>query len=631
MYTYKFAMVLPEDYEADATHTLISAPRRSFSTYPDLIAQGVESSYYDPDLYNFVPSGASEPQPRDIVADASCNRCHQGFKNTAHGERYGSVQACQNCHNPTYMGARNAPERVLNAMIHQVHSSGGEFEVPYPAPLYDCEVCHTGGTPTADRPLAANPSPIKVCDGSGRGQTTMVWAAAASSTELRIKAADGQLFTRGGASGSRETGKWVFDGMDFFLLDMDSGDLLQRQNVNLTVNGCAGNAPFDYGHYVATPAAQHSKWMTNPTRAACGGCHEYENEEYGLEPIDWVTGENHLGGAWDTDEYCSFCHQADSGNEFDRSVRGAHVFATNSYSNSAQLDGVYVEIKSVTNTGPGQSPTVTFAVNSKNGPINPASLDRLLLKLSGPNTDFSYYVSEDARSNLVASGSDWSYTFAATLPADAAGSYSVSFEGRALKSITTHAGTVSVRDAAENYTFPFAVTDSTPTARVQVVDDAKCESCHSSLSLHGGNRHNGGQYCQVCHRADATTGDGPGDEGIHFKYMVHKIHRGAELENGFQIGNFDASEIEYPGDLRNCDACHVDDSYELPLPAGRLPTESPNTFLTEMQPITAACLSCHDGYSAAAHADANTSVIGESCEICHAEGKTYAVSRMHAQ
>jgi len=49
-------------------------------------------------------------------------------------------------------------------------------------------------------------------------------------------------------------------------------------------------------------------------------------------------------------------------------------------------------------------------------------------------------------------------------------------------------------------------------------------------------------------------------------------------------------------------------------------------------PTTSACLSCHDSDGAAAHADANTSAnLGESCEACHGETKTFSVVRVHAR
>jgi cytochrome c5 len=69
----------------------------------------------------------------------------------------------------------------------------------------------------------------------------------------------------------------------------------------------------------------------------------------------------------------------------------------------------------------------------------------------------------------------------------------------------------------------------------------------------------------------------------------------------------------------------------LPTPDGALPTNSPNTILTTMGPDTASCLSCHDSLAAAAHADANTTSVGESCGACHGEGKSHSVESVHAR
>jgi cytochrome c556 len=62
-----------------------------------------------------------------------------------------------------------------------------------------------------------------------------------------------------------------------------------------------------------------------------------------------------------------------------------------------------------------------------------------------------------------------------------------------------------------------------------------------------------------------------------------------------------------------------------------LPTITPTGFTEELGPMAAACLSCHDSLGAAAHADANTGELGESCATCHGEGKSYAVTRVHAR
>ena len=88
---------------------------------------------------------------------------------------------------------------------------------------------------------------------------------------------------------------------------------------------------------------------------------------------------------------------------------------------------------------------------------------------------------------------------------------------------------------------------------------------------------------------------------------------------------------EFTGDLRNCDACHVNGSQNVPTPDGALPTITNNAWWTPMQPDSAACLSCHDDDDSAAHAYSNTAFFGESCSTCHGEGKEAAVDKVHAQ
>ncbi len=89
---------------------------------------------------------------------------------------------------------------------------------------------------------------------------------------------------------------------------------------------------------------------------------------------------------------------------------------------------------------------------------------------------------------------------------------------------------------------------------------------------------------------------------------------------GYRSSEHEYGEVAFPGDLRNCEKCHVNNSYELPLPAGVEATETPRELLTPTEPIAAACLSCHDDDSTANHAYANTTYFGESCVTCHGAG-----------
>ncbi len=625
-YIYKFTTVLPEDYDADATTTLGIYARRDLREF-DL------DRYVTNELEHFIPSGNGVAEPRDIVTTETCNgRCHDPL--AFHGGSRREVGLCILCHNPTQgIDPDTGNLTDFKSMVHKIHSGGDlanplviigyrqtvyDFsDVVFPAEINDCEICHTGGTPTENYPLVANPNPVPVCDGTTTGVTTFDWEHTGN-VEIRLDAADGKLFAAGSKTGSVTTDKWVTDGKAFVLLDATSGDVIQEITVNTTVLGCVTNAP---GTFRGAPGAQHTNWLDHPSRRTCGSCHD---------DVDFDTGEGHAGGIQKDDDVCDMCHVPDSGLEFDRSIRGAHL----PLYKSTQFPGVLIEIISVTDTNPGDAPTVTFSLGSKTGKLNPASLDRLRLEIIGPNEDFSFYAQETVGSAAVQAGDYWAYTFTTSIPEDAEGSYSVGFSGRAKVAVDLGDEVSEENDTAENYTFAFSVTDAEAVPRRVVVDDVNCENCHSNRSKHGGNYHNP-NYCITCHRPERLSNGEP-PSTIHYKYLIHKIHRGEDLEKGFVVNRsrdrvVDFSDVKFPGDLRNCENCHVNDSYLLPLPDGLLPTTTPLELWEPMQPIAAACLACHDSDSAAAHAFTNTSIFGEACANCHGEGKTFAVEKVHAR
>jgi len=619
-YTYKYATALPADYDIDATHTIAGAARRDLRDF-DL------DRYSSNDWDDFVPSAASDPLPRDVVTTATCNRCHDPLGE--HGGRYKEVAVCEQCHNPDLVDDEGV-SHSFDVMVHRVHM---ELDLEdedlglhdeYPADINDCAVCHTGGTPTEDLPMVANPNPAEACARNGLSATTLTWINDGR-VEIHLDSADGKLFAAGGDTGSAETGQWVTDGMVFVLVDTLTGEAIQEVPVNNTVLGCTNNPP---GTFRGDAGMQWDRWTSRPSRDVCGSCH-FE--------IDFATGEGHL--AQTNDDNCSTCHVPYSGKEYDRSVTGAHTVTFK----SDQLPGIQIDVISIATTSPGRQPLVTMAFSDKFGPLDPGTLGRIRVSLSGPNDDFDFYVQEDALGKLVQANSYWTYRFEARIPGDATGSYTFGVEAR--KPIVVNAGEENEfthNDQLQNFTVPFVVTDDEPVARRLVVDDAKCENCHANLDLHGSNRHDANAYCDTCHMPGATDarvrpeGTGPA-QGIHFKYMIHKIHRGSELTQtpyivyGYRSSEHDYSNVEFPGDLRNCEACHLDGTYEIPLPDDLLPTFSPASQIELMLPTTAACLACHDSDDAAAHADANTSdSLGESCATCHGEGKTYSVERVHA-
>jgi OmcA/MtrC family decaheme c-type cytochrome len=117
--------------------------------------------------------------------------------------------------------------------------------------------------------------------------------------------------------------------------------------------------------------------------------------------------------------------------------------------------------------------------------------------------------------------------------------------------------------------------------------------------------------------------------------MIHKIHAGIHLENDYTVFGYRGSEhnynhVGYPGDLRNCVACHIDGTYSLPAPEGSASVDTLRGYYTPTPPGSAACISCHDSVDAAAHAFVNTAPFGESCAACHGDNRTYSVDAVHA-
>lgn len=374
-------------------------------------------------------------------------------------------------------------------------------------------------------------------------------------------------------------------------------------------------------HDQTTGAAQ-AKAYYNANRAACGACHD---------DVNFATGAGHVDMPQFNDNQCTNCHQPGTGADRDASVDGAHVI----YNESPNLLGLKVKILQVTDVKPGQGPTVTFLVEDKQGnPVtNLRALSRMNIILAGPNTDYTTHTSEAA---LTADGNGFGvywWTLANKLPADAKGSWTVAIEGR--RDVTMLQGTAkqfSARDVAQNVQFYFSVDGSAVQSRRTAVDIVKCNDCHGKLSFHGGGR-DMTQECAICHRANAVTratATAP-SQTYDFGVMAHRIHRGEALTNPYCFGNTCFNEVLYPGDLRNCTACHVSGREQFPIVGTREMVQMPQDPVTLVGRATATCLSCHDTKAAAAHAKLNTDPqLGETCDVCHGSTSAYSINRVHA-
>lgn len=405
---------------------------------------------------------------------------------------------------------------------------------------------------------------------------------------------------------------------------------------------------------------------TKASAGACATCHDDVNPS--LQPTEaGPPGTNHSPGAY-ADGQCTACHAATQDHEFDISVPGAHVVPER----SVRLAGLNVTISAVSSHAPGQQPTITFTVTDNSGtPLRDLSgLSSLAFNYAGPTTDYTVQLNGSPLGSspsgmLVGPDAQGAFQFTpnAAIPADATGTWSLGAEARRNVQLTSQ---VSATEAAVNPVVTFTVDDSTPLPRRVVVDEQLCGNCHGEFSkdfsIHGGSR-NQTQYCVLCHNPTATDADrrnrdpaevaaGALTATIDFKVLIHKIHRGQNLEQtpyivygfgpsppGYTAHDF--SEVRFPGDLRICESCHVEGSELIPpypgtaLPTLRtqldpatgdeVPADPPRT-----EPITSVCTACHDSEAAIAHAATQTADGVEACPVCHAEGRDQAVSTAHA-
>jgi OmcA/MtrC family decaheme c-type cytochrome len=401
----------------------------------------------------------------------------------------------------------------------------------------------------------------------------------------------------------------------------------------------------------AAGAKNADNWKTAPSAAACGSCHDN---------VNFKTGEGHKAGPAPSDSTCKACHQPDSGKEFDASVVGAHTIPND----SKQLRGVKFAVVSVSDTKPGQNPTVTFNIKDKDGKaIDPKDFNSLSLVIAGPTTDYASRWSESlvisatvsTRAKDAGSG-NFTYTFTNTIPTDAKGSFAVSMQGYINTQLKKADGTpvlgadgktaLVVRDVGYNPVLYFGVTDAKAVARRAIADRADCNKCHhdlgnpAGLSIHGGSRMNI-EFCVMCHNPSLTDeAVRPADKGtpvsVEFDYMIHRIHKGEETSSPFVVyGNgsraVDFSGIAYPGDLTQCAKCHFPGANVLPLKKVLpLTVTQKGALVSTTQPVTAVCSGCHDSDAAKGHfAIMTVSGKTETCLVCHTEGREFSVSNAH--
>ena len=288
------------------------------------------------------------------------------------------------------------------------------------------------------------------------------------------------------------------------------GNLLSKANYNYgrVFFDTMGFSMLDAGirncrkcHAASTAAPQGDNWKNNPSRLACGACHDN---------VDFATGAGHIGGRQATDAVCNLCHD-------DVSIETYHLTAnatTNNPNVPTGLVNFTYEISGVTVNADNQAviqfqikkdgTAVTFDGAGSTASSAPAgavlsgfsgSPSFLLAYADGTDTTVDFNNKGQAAAQPVSVSI--AYLLAAgntrgTITGPVSGVYTATITaaaynfpvGSTMRTValqgyfTQVAGTGGIAANAARHTLSVVKTVTGDTARRSVIDPAKCGACH---------------------------------------------------------------------------------------------------------------------------------------------------------
>jgi OmcA/MtrC family decaheme c-type cytochrome len=598
---------------------------------------------------DFPMNGATTVGARELVRQENCEQCHVHLQ--AHGGFRRDVKLCVLCHTSgsedknvaSVEGGTPGASIDFRVMIHKIHDAAH-----LPSVL--------GVTTNSDgtRDYAATPQPYKL------------------------------VGFRNSVTDFSDVGFPVWPSLTIPMprpteyAALDAAAKAKDDEIRRGVVACDKC----HGAVGGTAPAQGDIIMTQPTRRACGSCHD---------DIDWGLPYTRNGQTMPPqvdDSGCTAagCHPA-SGT--DLAVTDAHIHPIlNSDVNPGLVLTVTAVEEAAANDGdgiidPGEDVEVTFTIADSVGNAVPAtSLSQLNLTVSGPveNRQLILNRSGIVLADLVGPPYTQTFTFPATYPASlnasgdigatsgdwegfevVPGTYTAGLWGA--RSVTLFRGGVSTSYTigsppangsflVENATdFPGVVPDEIEEDTI-ISSSQNCETCHDIILFHGGARR-GYETCVLCHtipgaedRPQSVAANAPATTGvsIDFRTMLHKIHQGAELENAetYQVvgfgsaaapNNFTTHTYEHvgfpamPSGTKDCETCHGRGTTAWQEPQDR----SHSLHAAEEALVwSIACGSCHDSDLAQAHIESNITADGvETCSLCHAPDREFNAAIEH--
>ena len=181
--------------------------------------------------------------------------------------------------------------------------------------------------------------------------------------------------------------------------------------------------------------------------------------------------------------------------------------------------------------------------------------------------------------------------------------------------------------AAANAPYTFVPSTGSTTAlplRRDIVDNDTCFACHDRLEFHGGPRTDV-QYCVTCHNPGTTDGQAPNNT-LDQTVMVHKIHMGARLANGYKITGFGNTVYEFGGVVPRRTRATAP-------PATRKRHRHAAGQQLAYRPLCPRLGACHDGVNfqtGQGHSAQNLPATDDQCVTCHGADSTIANGTLRA-
>ena len=313
---------------------------------------------------------------------------------------------------------------------------------------------------------------------------------------------------------------------------------------------------------------------------------------------------------------------------------------------------IFVEVQDVAIPAGGGAPTVTLRLSNNLGfgltGLPASTVGFVLSQLSpgpspGMSSEWQSYTTNSRAGDVQAT---YESATAGTYTDNGDGTYTYTFAnalddypaGPVFDATKTHRLGLEIRTnrvisqniPANNAPYDFVPAGGAPTFTRLIVNNATCNACHDNLAFHGDGRFDI-EYCVNCHNPysiDPDTAAEPWGGTVDMKQMIHKIHYGINLTNGYFIVGYggrviDFSNFVFPQDVRNCTTCHQESDPTVPQASNWRTVQN-----------TTVCSSCHDDIDFAAGGHVGGINDDSTCINCHGDqsdvsGGAFRVSEVH--